>query len=253
MRGLSWYRANLAEVRRSYTPEKRWAELQGDLPSALIYRPVSIWLTPFFLLLGVPPNAVSVLGLLAALSMPLVAWWGGQHAYVAVALLAIGNHVLDCVDGNVARTTRRISGGAGALLDDFLNPVFWSLYFLSIGILVRRASSSPVGQHGVEIALGLMILVLVHRHLRDSYELRFGERAEFTARPPATYSAWTIVRMCLAGLEGVYAFALLAAGALGVWDHLLIAIAVYVVVIFVSAVVLTFRRAVQKGSEGSRS
>src|SRR5207237_5175104 len=117
-------------------------------------------LTPLFVRVGVSASAVTFLGLLVSLVMPFVAERGGQHAYVAVAAMALGNHVLDCLDGNIARTTGR-SSGTGALLDGFCDLLFWTLYFASIGLLVRGSSDSLVGRHGLELGLGLAILVLL--------------------------------------------------------------------------------------------
>jgi len=47
----------LADVKASYTEEKAWAEMQGDLPCYLIYRPISFHLTPPLLRLGVPVSS----------------------------------------------------------------------------------------------------------------------------------------------------------------------------------------------------
>jgi len=235
----------LEDVRQSYTPAKRWTEMQGDLPCFLLYRPLSIRVTPLFLLLGIPATAVTFLVLILSLAMPVVAWWGGQYAFVGLAALAVCVHVLDCVDGNVARTTGH-SSRTGALLDGFCDLLFWTLYFASMGILVQRSSPGPVGQHGLEIALALVILVLLHRQLRDSYAREFAERADFAPYPPPPLTFWSVARMCLVGLESLYAFAILLAGAFGALDTLLIAIAVYVVVIFLGAVGLTFREAVRR-------
>lgn len=235
-------RYSISDVRRSYTPDKRWSELEGDLPSFLIYRPVSFLLTPSALYVGLTPSAVTTLGLAVAFLLPLAAWLGGSVAYVSVAGLAIVNHVLDCVDGNIARTTGR-STRTGALYDGFCDLVFWVLYFLAIGILVQMSGPGPVAEHAVILALGLAILVLLHRELRDSYALTFDSRAEWSSRPPAHLSPLDLARIALIGLERFYAFGLLIGGWLGRLDAVLVAIAVYVVLIFAGAVWLTFSAA----------
>ena len=226
-------------MRRSYTPEKRWSELEGDLPSFLLYRPVSLVLTPPALWLGLSPSAVTSVGLIVSLALPLAAWLGGPLAFVWVAALALVNHVLDCLDGNIARTTGR-SSRAGALYDGFCDLVFWALYFLAIGILTNRLASGPVADHAVELSLALALLVLLHRELRDSYALEFAARAEWSSEPPPSLSVLDWAKIVLIALERFYAFALLVGGFAGRLDVVLVAIGVYVVLIFAGAVWLTF-------------
>jgi phosphatidylglycerophosphate synthase len=235
-------RYTLADVRRSYTPERAWSEAEGDLPSYLLYRPISIWLTPAFIAAGFSATGVTVLALVPTLALVPAALLGGERAYLTVAALVLCHHVLDCVDGNVARTTGR-SGGAGALLDGFCDQLFWALFFLTIGILTQRASGGSVAEHAVEIGLGLTVLVLLHRQLRDGYALQYDERAEFAATPPTRIGPLTAARMLLIGLERAYVFGLIAAGALGALEALLVGLAVYVALIFVAAVALTFMKA----------
>jgi len=234
-------RYTVAQVRASYGPGKRWSELEGDLPSFLLYRPVSIWLTPLFLRLGISASAVTLAALALAACLPFVAWHGGDRAYIMVAVLALVIHVFDCLDGNIARTSGAASG-TGALLDGFVDLCFWSLYLVSIGILVRQ-SGAAAGPWAIELSLTLAVLVLLHRLLRDNYELLFAERADFTASPPATLTAFEMAKIAFIGCERLYAFAILCGGALGVLDKVFAAIAVYVVVIFLGAVGITFNAA----------
>ena len=94
---------------------------------------------------------------------------------------------------------------------------------------------------GAAVGLGLGALVLLHRNLRDAYELRFGARADFTAVRPAQLGPGTVLWIGLIGLERTYVFWIVLAGALGAFELLLDAVAVYVVGVFVGAVWLTFR------------
>jgi phosphatidylglycerophosphate synthase len=240
---------SIADVRRSYTPDKRWSELEGDLPSFLIYRPVSILLTPPALFLGLSPFAVTTLGLVVALLLPVTASLGGSLAYLWVGGLAIVNHVLDCLDGNIARTTGR-SSRVGALYDGFCDLAFWVLYFLAIGILVQMSGRGLMAEHAVALALGLAILVLLHRELRDSYALTFYSRPEWSPRPPAHLSLLDLARIGLIALERFYAFGLFVGGWLGRLDLVLVFIAVYVVFIFAAAVWITFAAALHAERQG---
>jgi phosphatidylglycerophosphate synthase len=174
--------------------------------------------------------------------MPVVARLAGERAYLAVAALALACHVLDCVDGNIARATGRASR-FGALLDGFVDLVFWALFFVAFGVLVDRAPASPLDGHGLELALGLAVLVLLHRNLRDNFALVFAGRADFTPAPPPRLTGWALWRVLLIGLERFYALGLVVAGFLGVLAPLLLAVAAYVVSIFVGALWITFAAA----------
>ena len=129
-------RYTLADVKASYGPEKAWAEMQGDLPCYLIYRPISFWMALPFLWLGVPVLVMTGFSLLIALALPAVAIWGGEQAYLGVAGLGFLYHVMDCVDGNMARTLGRTSR-LGAILDGTIDMSFWCLLLLSLGLLVE--------------------------------------------------------------------------------------------------------------------
>jgi phosphatidylglycerophosphate synthase len=235
-------RYTIADVRASYGTNKRWSELEGDLPSFLLYRPVSFWLTPLFLRLGITATAVTLTAAVLSALLPAVAWYGGTRAYAAVAVIALVVHVMDCLDGNIARTSGRTSG-VGALLDGFVDLCFWSLYLVSIGILVKQAGGGMLGEWALELSMALVILVLLNRLLRDNFALLFSERAEFSASPPDRLSLLAMARITFIGLERLYAFAILCGGAFGVLDKVLAAIAAYVVAISLGAVFVTFEAA----------
>ncbi len=232
----------LADVRASYPPAKREDELENEVAYFLIYRPVSIWLTPLFLRLRLPPTAVTALSLVLALAMPAAAAALGAGAYLAVGCLTITFHVMDCVDGNIARTTGRTSA-PGALFDGFAGHVFWVMYFAALGILVQRQGSGFWAEHGLHLALALILLVMLHRELRDAYS-RFYD-AEITAIGGGTANGSWAMRVFIS-LEGFYGFAVLVAGALGRLPELLAATGVYVAVIFAGAVALTFSSACRR-------
>ena len=239
-------RYTLEDVRRSYPPEKAWAEMEGDFPAWLIYRPLSFHVTPLFLRLRIPIFAVTLSSGVLALAMPLVAGWGGPHAYLGVAALGLAFHVLDCVDGNMARTTGR-SSRLGGLLDGVIDRSFWILLFLSLGLLVERAGGGVLGDRALELSLGLSILVLLNRQTRDSFALEYADQAYFHGRIPERLSIADKLLIAVVGLEHVYVFAIVLGGAFGVLDRVLVGIAVYVVLIFAGALITTFSQAVRAG------
>ena len=243
-------RYTLAEVRASYSPEKAWAEMQGDLLCYLVYRKLSFYVTPPLLRLGVPIMAVTLSSLAIAFLMLAAAARGGAHAWLAVAALGFVYHVLDCVDGNMARTTGRTSR-LGAIVDGTCDMAFWCLLLISLGLLVARAGGGLFGDHAVEFALALCVLLLLNRQTRDNFAVQNAVPSYFRAVRPARIPAGQWLLIGVTGLEFGYVFAIAAGGALGALDRVLAGIGAYVVLIFVGALALTFRQAAALDRERS--
>lgn len=231
---LTQYRNTLARVKEHFTEEKRQEERRSDLPAHVIYRPLSFWITPLFLNLGISANAVTVFSMLVALSMPATAEWGGDYAFGMVAFLGVFFQILDCVDGNIARMTKT-SGSVGNLLDSMSSLLLWTAYFISAGILSDEASGGFAARHGFEIGLGLAVLHLLHETLQDMLDRYLGERVTWT--PPTSPS----IQSKFPGLdwgnlgrpvEQMYAFAvIIPAGMWGRLDLFLLILAVYQVLL----------------------
>jgi phosphatidylglycerophosphate synthase len=238
-------------VRRSYSAEKRWSELQGELPAFLIYRPLSFYLALPLLRLRVPVLAVTLASGGVALGMIWVAWRGGPYAHWGVAALGFAFHVLDCVDGNMARTTGQLSK-LGGLLDGFIDMVFWCLLFLSIGLLVEHAGGGVLGGRAAEIGLGLAVLVLLNRATRESYAARYGDTTYFRSEIPEHLGFADRLLIGVVGLESTYVYAIALGGHFGVLDRVLVGIAVYVLLIFFGALYMTFAQAVRDDEASPR-
>ena len=235
-------RYTLADVRASYTPEKAWAEMQGDLLCYLVYRKLSFYVTPPLLRLGVPIMAVTLGSLAIALGMAAVAARGGERAWLAVAALGFLYHVLDCVDGNMARTTGRTSR-LGAIVDGTCDMAFWCLLLLSLGLLVAGQGGGLFGAHAREFSLALCVLLLLNRQTRDNFAVQNAVPSYFRAVRPARIPPAQWLLMAVTGLEFGYVFAIAAGGAFGVLDWVLAGTGVYVAAIFVGALALTVRQA----------
>ncbi len=168
---LSVLRATLA----GYRPRFRH-ELLTDWASALMYRPLSILLTPIFLPL--PPTVITLAGLLIALPLPLLAMKGSGMAVAAMAAVFC---VLDCVDGNVARVSGRVSRG-GAYTDFVCDLLYRAAFYLAIGLLAEPAPGG-VGMASA-IGLGAALLAILARACRLYADATMGEPDEIadTAR-----------------------------------------------------------------------
>ncbi len=173
----------LAQARASYTAEKRADEGRTDLPARYLYRPLSFWITPFFLALGWSANAVTLLSLGLALLLPGLALLGGWRGAGAVVAACFVFQVLDCVDGNVARTTGRHTR-VGGMLDGLSTMLFWAAYFIAVGVLAQGEPQGLFARHGRELGLGLALLLLVQRELEDTFDQYFSERVRWQPSVP---------------------------------------------------------------------
>ena len=235
-------RYSLADIKRSYPPEKAWAEMQGDLPCYLIYRPISFYVALALLWLRVPILAVTFSSAAVALAMVTVAWRGGTSAWLGVVGLGFAFHVLDCTDGNMARTMGR-SSRLGALLDGTIDMAFWCLLFLSTGLLVGHQGGGIFGQGAVEFSLGLAVLVLLNRQTRDNFTVQNADVSYFRQEIPERLRFRDRLVMAFVGLEFLYIVAIAAGALLGGLDWVLLGMGVYVALIFLGALFLTFSKA----------
>lgn len=211
----------VAEVAAAYRP--RFAnELRTEWAVALIYRPVSLVVTPLFALLGATPTAVTLLGLILVLALPYAAFAGGAGAWVTVGLLAIAFNVLDCVDGNLARVTGRTSE-RGAYLDFAVDMVYRACFYAAIGLAADHAraagASDLFGDHGgIVAALAAALLALHAKACRLYVEAARGPE---TRHPTPGAGPGDVGFAFVSGLDHLQPVAVLILGALGGLDWLL--------------------------------
>jgi phosphatidylglycerophosphate synthase len=117
--------------------------------------------------LRLTPNAVT--GMSVGLAVIAAIWFsaGDRTAQVIGAVALYLSFVLDCVDGQLARYTRRFSP-LGAWLDGISDRV--KEYVVYVGLAVGYAAGAhggPTGPHGIwALAVGAMILQSI-RHMVD--------------------------------------------------------------------------------------
>ncbi|HTO39776.1 MAG TPA: CDP-alcohol phosphatidyltransferase family protein [Rhizomicrobium sp.] len=155
-------RYSMADVRASYDAEKAREEWYGDWMSAAVYRRISFFITVPLLNLSVTASQVTIVGLLMALALPVVALFAGPYAHLGVATLAIAFVVLDCVDGNIARVTHTASK-SGHYLDFFTDIVFRITLYAAVGILADREVAGVLGGQGLALGLLAALLAIVAR------------------------------------------------------------------------------------------
>ncbi len=218
--------------------------MQGDLICFLVYRQISFYVTPPLLRLGVPVLGVTCFALLVALAMVTIAWLGGPSVWWAVAAIGFAYHVLDCVDGNMARTLGQTSR-LGAILDGTVDMGFWCGLLFSLGLLVDHAGGGLFGEHAVAFSLGLCVLLLLNRQTRDNFAVQNATATYFKPSRPERIPLGDWLMMAVTGLEFAYVFVIALAGALDALDWALAGIGAYVAVIFVGALWMTFAKAAE--------
>lgn len=224
------YRSLLAAVRASYAPEKAAEERRSEIIAHCVYRPLSFYVTPLFLKAGISADGVTLGMFVLAAAMPVLAAWGAAPAWAWVVGIGLLLQVLDCVDGNIARVTRRFSK-VGNMLDGLCTLLFWALFFFSAGILAQRAGGGWVAQHGREIGLGLAALLLAQRELEDTFDHALGERVRTEPTLPAEVGF--DLRQQAKAAEQVLAFGGLAlTGVLGRLEWFLGGLAIYQASVF---------------------
>ena len=147
----------------------RGASRGGDgFFSTYAVRPVSRRITAAGLRHDWQPNVVTVvsllMGVLAALLVATGWWW----AWVVAAVVLLLALAVDCVDGEIARFTRRFSP-LGAFLDAVGDRVKEYAVLAAVAAVAVRE-----GQPGWPVAIATMVAVTVRHLENDTYDHRIG-------------------------------------------------------------------------------
>ena len=201
-------------------------EFRTSWAVALLYRmtsPPFVWV---FLRLGLGPMAVTALGFMVALSMPMQAWFlplGG--AGLALCLSGVAFQIMDCADGTMARLTGRTSL-LGADLDYMSDMVQHGLFYAALGLLADRSLGGGFGW--TALALGAAALRLLARLGREQIAKRV---PGWDAPGPLTLRDMPVA--FVAGLTGLIPFMALAGGYLG---HMVVVLMIYALLDVVDAI-----------------
>lgn len=121
-------------------PVRRTLEIE-DPTNLYFVHPIANRLTPLFARAGIPPNAVSLTGMAFGI-LAGIAYYHDQQTGLAVLgfLLMIGWHVMDGIDGQLARLTRTHSE-FGKVLDGACDYVTFGAVYIGLALTLSR-------QHG---------------------------------------------------------------------------------------------------------
>lgn len=201
---------SLREFAADLNRHRLLAEARGDWALVLLYRAPGAAMAWLFSRMGIGPLAVTWLGLVASLAMPVFAWglpyW--MTPWVVLAC-AIAFQILDCADGTLARITGQVSN-LGADLDFFVGMTHYLCLYPSIGLLADRLFDSGFFWTAIgAVAVGVRLLA---RIIRDRVVSRLPQTQSDGA---STFGLADVPLSFLAGLSGVIAFGALAGPYLG--------------------------------------
>ena len=128
------------ELKSEYATGKQKTEKLNGFFYYLIYRPLSFYITPFIMNLGIKPNTVTFLTLLIVLLMPVSLIYENS-SYLIIGLLGILYCVLDCVDGTMARHMG-LSSSLGMYLDSIFGKFYQIMLIFLILALEYQATST---------------------------------------------------------------------------------------------------------------
>ena len=166
---VPWFRSPadlaVAELAVATVSDERIAQLQANrvddgFYSTFVVRKLSKPITRFAIRLGLSPNLITVISLLVGLGAAACFALGYRWPVVIGAVLLQLSLIIDCVDGEVARATRKFSA-LGAWLDASTDRVKEYLAYagLAAGAMVLGSDMWPVA---------LILLVLqTTRHMTD--------------------------------------------------------------------------------------
>ena len=162
------------DITSSYTKEKR---KRSSIWARAFSRPMSFIFTYVFINLGISANVVSVISIVDAIVACFLIMLGGNLTYIGIALFVFW-HVLDCVDGNIARVKKQSSYG-GAFLDAVSGYVAPAFIFLSVGVAAYLTTPIiPEGLRHFLIVLGgfcsvtdILTRIIYQKYLVTEYRL----------------------------------------------------------------------------------
>lgn len=185
-------------------PVRRLAEIE-DPTNLWFVHPVSNRLTPMLAALRVPANAVSLAGMACGAAAGVAYHhWRDPWLVVAGFGLMLAWHVLDGVDGQLARLTHTQSA-TGKVLDGICDYVTFAAVYTGLALALAREHGAWVW--GVVLLAGACHAVqsALYETQRQDYLFWGWGRASAEVAVPAPVHGRTAVARTAARLQGIYA------------------------------------------------
>lgn len=228
-----------ADIRSAYSPSKAQRDLTSATWVYFVLRPISFYVTPFFVNARFSANAVTLLGLIPILAGGVFLLLGSQAYYnfiIGAVLINLWS-LSDVIDGNIARYYGKASK-YGELLDWFIGRVWSLLVPTTLGLgLYWSSLTGNVFDFGLGMPawgwLAMAQVQIVATFYRMCVSMRgrqiIGER--IAGRVDKQVSFRTVLPRAVTSLECPLLFVAAVAGWLGVFFafYSLYSLAVFVV------------------------
>ncbi|PZM91973.1 MAG: CDP-alcohol phosphatidyltransferase [Actinobacteria bacterium] len=175
--GLAAAEAEMAAVDSDEAELRLSVKERDDFFATYFVSTWSPWVTRLAARLRIDPSAVTAISVLAAIVAAGLFAFGGRPALVLGAVLLYLGFVLDCVDGQLARYTRRFSA-FGGWLDTIADRAKEYIVYAGLAVGVERADLG----NGWALGTAAMVLQTV-RHMTDSWYGALHDEAVRRPRP----------------------------------------------------------------------
>lgn len=235
------------DITNSYTKEKR---KKSSFWARIFSRPVSFIFTYLFINMGVSANVVSIISIFDAIIGCFLIMLGGYYTYIGIALFVFW-HVLDCVDGNIARVKKESSYG-GAFLDAVSGYVAPAFIFLAVGTAAYYTTEIiPLEYRHFIIVLGgvcsvvdILTRIIYQKYLVTEYRLGLmGQENDIDSERESGIKHIADLIMKNMGYSSLFMPLLIGCSVLGWLDILIMIYAVYYVMLLVATIALFVSKA----------
>ncbi len=161
------YKKLLFHIEDSYKGDKEKKELSNNYYGYLLYRKISFYITPFFILLSIKANTVTFISFFFPFIILFSAFYCASEAYFYIFLFSVIYHILDYVDGNIARFLKT-NNSLGQYLDSIVGNIYWTCLYISIGKIAQEQYifNSSFENWGLLISVFLSFLDILSKQSR---------------------------------------------------------------------------------------
>lgn len=158
------------QVLNSYIRKKFDEEIQEMWGVVVFYRWISIIITPLFIRASIAPTKVTLFSLLLTLSQPVCLLLETPASYLYLGIICYVFNILDCVDGDIARTTDTYSR-LGQYSDFQVDVAHRIMTYITLGLLLQLQPDTivPVLQHYALLIASIACLLAVGARLSRLY------------------------------------------------------------------------------------
>jgi len=123
------------DVRMAFSHEKKLDEKHNQWLAYVFLRPLSFRISAFLLNFRITPNQLGSISLLFCFALPLVCLLPADTAFVIFGLSVCALYLLDCVDGDMARASCKVSV-TGHYLDFITDVIFRISAYLALALII---------------------------------------------------------------------------------------------------------------------